>query len=237
MKNPTIVRWTIGDVSEQGFACLWLSVRKMMAIYGKEGFRYIVCHNGVARSRLDLVASRVELVDQERFADSLPIPPSGVSWKLYPPRLDIEAREVFVDNDLVIHRRIDLERMPASCFISEALGRNYGSLDPRIASTVNMNSGFFGVPPGLDLRREIAGVVEEFGVDWNNSYFEEQGVVAYIIHKNPHWVFRMNEIAVLWPKDDPRRWRSGSHGTHFVGLNKGDFPHWLHWRSRHRIML
>jgi hypothetical protein len=209
----------------------------MMAIYGSEGFRYVVCHNGVPRSRLDSVASRVELVDQERFTDSLPIPPSGVSWKLYPPRIDMEAREVFMDNDLVIHRRIDLERMPGHCFISEALGRNYGSLDPRVASTVNMNSGFFGVPPGFDLRSEIVGVIDEFGVDWRDSYFEEQGVVAYIVHKRPHWIATMDEIAVLWPKDDPKSWSSGSHGTHFVGLNKGDDPHWRHWRARRGTML
>jgi len=234
----TIVRWTVGDVSEQGFACLRLSVNKIIEMYGHDEFRYFVCHNGISKKRLNSLP-KVNLVDQEKFADSLPIPPSGVSWKLYPPRLDMEAREVFIDNDLVLYAKINFERISLGCFISEAMYRLYGSFNPRINSPINMNSGFFGVPPGFDFHSELSGTIIKFGIDWQSCYFEEQGAVAYVLHKNPHWIVRMNEITVFNPdqEPDPERLKLAKYGAHFTGLNSGRCAHWDLWRSRYRTML
>lgn len=234
--SKTIVRWTVGNVSEQGIQCLKLSVKNVINLYGRDGFRYFVCHNGISKAKLGDIAG-VELLDQERFSDSLPIPPSGVSWKLYPPRLDMDAREVFIDNDLVLYKKMDFERMPNGCFMSEAIMKSYGSFESRIESPVNMNSGFFGIPPGFDFGSELSMTIREFEVDWLDSYFEEQGAVAYVLHKKPHWVAMMDEIAIFGLHDDFKILKFGSCATHFIGLNNGQTSHWRCWRGKYKTIL
>lgn len=234
--RKTIVRWTVGDVSDQGLACLRLSVRKFIEIYGREHFRYFVCHNGISEKKLDWLNGAIELLDQEKFTDTLPIPPSGVSWKLYPPRIDLDAREVFIDNDLVLYKKIDLERMSNGCFISEAIRRVYGSFDTKIQSFVNMNSGFFGLSPGFDFQSELSRTINEFNIDWRSSYFEEQGAVAYILHKKPHWIAMMNEITVVNPDQFERGCLKSKFGAHFIGLNSGRHEHWKFWRGNYKML-
>jgi hypothetical protein len=225
----TIVRWTLGNVSDQGFDCLRLSIKKMMGMYGTEKFDYFLCHNNVPKSRLDLIHKDVELLDQGRFTESLPIPPSnkfGVSWKLYPPRIDMDRNEIFMDNDLILYKKMDFDRLGSMCFISEAARRSYGSFSERIETSNNLNSGFFGLTRGFDFAGELSKAIALFDIDWDLSYFEEQGVVAYVLSGRPHWVVGLDKISINL--EEP--FRLGEYGIHFVGLNKGFDKFWRMYR-------
>lgn len=227
----TIIRWTIGEVSDHGFACLKFSVKKVIEMYGRRNFEYFICHNGESESRLRPCVSGVGLLRQEEFTDSLPTPPGGsfgVSWKLYPPRIDLDAYEIFMDNDVVLHKKIDFEKYKDICFISEALKRSYGSFDGQIKGTLVMNSGLFGLPQGFDFSLALSNAIAKFDVKWDNSYFEEQGLVAYVISNEKHVVLDKNDIIITW--GNPSCF-IGQYGTHFIGLNHGDSRYWKKYRT------
>ena len=222
----TIIRWTLGDVSDQGFACLRHSVRRIIDMYGSKEFEYFICYNGISNKKIDIRQKNVELLDQSQYINSLPIQPSnkfGVCWKLYPPRLDSRKREIFIDNDIILHKKIEFEHWKNGCFISEAIKRSYGSFDERIKSQVKMNSGFFGIPPGFDFGHELSERIAKFNINWDNSYFEEQGLVAHVIYSNRHFMFGMEDIGIAL---DNSHDFIGKYGTHFIGLNKGKDECW-----------
>lgn len=228
MSSKTIIRWTIGDVSRQGFDCLKKSVSKMIEMYGTSDFEYFVCYNGIPESKIQIRERNVVLLKQEAFCDSLPIPPHGPSWKLYPPRIDILKNEIFIDNDIVLHKKIDLNERQDFCFISEAVRKCYGALDAHVVSPLNMNSGFFRVPAGFDLGSKLSYVIHEFNVDWRKSHFEEQGAVAYLVSNSPHFMVGLDKIKITW--QNPSSF-VGEYGTHFIGLNGGQDFYWKRYRN------
>lgn len=227
----TIIRWTIGEVSDYGFACLNLSVKKVVEMYGLRNFEYFICHNGDSKDKLLPGVSGVGLLRQEEFAYSLPTPPAGkfgVSWKLYPPRIDLDSQEIFMDNDVVMHKKIDFKRYEDMCFISEAVKRSYGSFDNRIKESLVANSGFFGLPPRFDFGLALSNAIVKFDVKWDDSYFEEQGLVSYVISNEKHVVLNMNDIKITW--NNPSCF-IGEYGTHFIGLNSGSIFYWKKYRT------
>jgi hypothetical protein len=227
----TIIRWAVGEVSDQGFACLRHSVRRIVDMYGSKDFEYFVCHNGSSRDKIGIRQKNVGLLDQDQFVDSLPIRPSnkfGVCWKLYPPRLDPSRLEIFIDNDIVLHKKIDFDRYEDACFISEAVKRSYGSFDKLIEGSVAMNSGIFGLPPGFDFGLALSDAIAKFDVKWDDSYFEEQGLVAYVISNETHAVLSKNDIGITW--NNPSCFM-GEYGTHFIGLNSGATYYWKKYRT------
>jgi hypothetical protein len=200
-------------------------------MYQKE-FEYFVCHNNLTKKEMTkIVELNVNLIDQEDFASCLPISPSnnfGVSWKLYPPRIDLDAHEIFMDNDVVLHKKFDFERHEETCFISEALKRSYGSFDERIEESIAMNSGVFGLPPGFDFGLALSDAIVKFDVKWDDSYFEEQGLVAYVISNKPHVVLSKKDIDITCNKSSCF---AGEYGTHFIGLNSGSTYYWKKYRT------
>lgn len=226
----TIIRWTVGDVSDQGFDCLRHSIKRIVDMYGSKDFEYFVCYNGSSKKKIDIRQKNVALIDQEQFANSLPIHPSnkfGVCWKLYPPRLDSSKFEIFIDNDVVLHKKIEFEDWQDGCFISEAIKRSYGSFDKRIKSLAQMNSGFFGIPPRFDFGHELSDRIVKFSINWDDSYFEEQGLVAHVISNQPHFMFGIKEIGIAINNSHDF---VGKYGTHFIGLNKGEDRFWRRYR-------
>ena len=227
----TIVRWTVGNVSDSGFLCLRLSVKRAVEMYGHRNHEYFVCHNGDSKNKIRLHDTRVSLLDQNKFVNSLPIPPSekfGVSWKLYPPRIDLDAHEIFMDNDVVLHKKIEFEKYSETCLISEAVKRSYGSFDDRIKESVPMNSGLFGLPSGFDFGSSLSETILKFNVHWHNSYFEEQGTVAYVVSNREHVVLRKKDMGLAWQNAPDF---IGEYGTHFIGLNSGYSDYWKKYRT------
>jgi hypothetical protein len=241
MSKP-IIRWTIGNVSKEGIDCLKLCVNKIKKFYGEE-FDYFICHNKIDKNKIKWAnRHKVELVDQVKYEDSLAIKPiRHPCWKLYPPRLNINSYEIFIDNDVVLYKKIDLDKFIKNnyFFMSEAIKKNYGTMQSIINKKPYLNSGFFGMPAGFDFQKEINLTIKKFNIKWGNSHFEEQGVVAHILNKNNCEVIGLEKIYVCSAEQQQDDCYDGikksEFGLHFVGLNSGDDlwkSFWMKYKSK-----
>jgi hypothetical protein len=228
MKN--IIRWTIGNTSKQGLNCLKTSIKNIIKLYEKE-FKYYLCYNNIDVNKIKWIYDfPISLVNQEKHLKSLSlIPTNNPCWKLYPPRLDINSYEIFLDNDLILYKKINLNEIINKniFFISQAIEKSYGSLQNNINLNVNLNSGFFGVPPGFDFQKEIELIIKKFNIEWKNSHFEEQAVVAYIINKNKYELINLEKIYICKDKI-----KQSDYGLHFVGVNKGNDKFWKTYKMK-----
>lgn len=219
-----IVRWTIGKTTEAGLACLKYSVKQWQKLYGDK-FECFVCYNEIDGHRLADIPC--EKLNQKLHCNSLDISPKRLPcWKLYPPRIDIDRHEVFVDNDLVLHRKPDLvERFLGTNrpFISQALVRFYGAFMD-IAPQQPMNTGLFGLPPGYDFRSKINELIKQRSFTTWAHHADEQGVVAVLLKEAD--IIPLSDIYVCL-----NNYKLGRCGMHFVGLNSGEDTYWLRYRK------
>jgi len=185
----------------------------------------VVCHNG-ERDPIPWPAD--EIIDQRTINFNLPYDPSGPGWKLYPPRLNIDAWELWLDNDLILYEMppaIEEFFQSDRLLISEAFKRSYSErFDSLVPQGVNYNSGILGLPPGFDFEAHLTPLMQD-RVGWTD-HFDEQSLVAHIFHKHDPLIVPMKEVQVL-----QERYIKGSHGIHFVGLNGGDVKHWNRYKS------
>jgi hypothetical protein len=206
-----VVRWTIGPVQPDGFDCLAASVASFAELY--PGVERVVCHNGLDDSRLqELVDLDVRLVCQSGGG-------VGVAWKLYPPRLDIARHELFIDNDLIVLEKVqEIDDFFSGEFalLLQGESRNYGRFDQFVPPSYNINSGLFGVPPGIDLDRYLKLYGERWEENCYNSSrtWDEQGFVAAVLTQHPHRIVSNETIRNCELRYQPAR------GLHFVGLNR-----------------
>jgi hypothetical protein len=223
MKN--IVRWTVGNVSEEGLECLERSAINFINFY-KDQFDYFICFNNIDAKKLNWSKKlNIRLIDQKDHLDSLDIMPldGNPCWKIYPPRLDINKYEIFIDNDLVLYKKIDLEKIIENnnFFITQALEKNYGSFNKIIKSEPNLNTGFFGIAKKFDFKKEINKLIKKFNVNWNQGHFEEQGIVSYIIKKQKYGIIDLNKLYVCFGD-----YQLAKNGFHFAGLNVANKKRW-----------
>lgn len=214
-----ILRWTIGPSSHAGFKALLRSVRLIKKIY--PNFELYICHNGLNTYEQNFLKGfRVNLIQQ---TNGLNCSPSGVAWKLYPPRIDMTRHEIFVDNDLILHKPLEeidwfLEQSN-SFIVTEGLGRVFGNKESLIPKNLRINSGLFGIPPNFDFAQKINELSK--GSCWEDC-FNEQGTVAAIVCQNDYKIIPLKTVAIC----NEGRFKPGTHGTHFCGLNKGLFESW-----------
>jgi len=158
----------------------------------------------------------------------LKIPPikDHPCWKLYPPRINKETHEIFIDNDLIIYKRIPLVdfflQQKDLFIISEAYQRSYGFYTDVVKKGFVVNTGFFGVPPNYDFANDLnnslkywepsSDNVEEDLV--KNGYFDEQGLVAFIFQNKKTKIINLDQIGIYKNKT------KGICGTHYIGINK-----------------
>lgn len=236
---PLRIRWTVGDVSPAGFEALYLSIHGALRLFG-EGAIYDVCVNtippGEARARTGPVP---DLVRWRRIG--LPLPAmlapfldhgmsEGTAWKLVPLRLDPEAFELALDNDVILwdlpaairrwlaepearHRVIAADDVPAHGAFADLCGP-----EPR-------NSGIRGLPPGFDYEAALAAVLKECPAALC-SELDEQGLqVAAVSRGAEPLVVSAEEVSICSPFH-PHRPEPGTCGAHFIGLNARSIP----WR-------
>lgn len=192
----------------------------------------VVCFN-CEENQLTWLPSFVKKYDQHHHCQDA-LPPMGVAWKLYPPRLDRDRHELFIDNDIVFLERIpEIDRFfdNDTTLLLEGLSRNYGRFDQHVPKHC-INSGIFGCPPGFNLDKYVkffGGIKWQenaFGDHAASKTFDEQGLVALALLDYPKYV--------IIPKDTVTNceWRlEKSSGVHFIGLNRR--PHhrpWLEFR-------
>lgn len=222
--KPT-VRWTIGPVNHHGFDSLELSIRNWKRIY-KDEFNMVICHNGLNNSQFERVSRlNVEMIDQNKFKNSLPYLPKGPTWKLYPQRLNIKSHEIVIDNDLILFKRsptIDKFLESDDLFIcTSAYRRFYGQYRNIVPENMVINSGLFGMPPNYDLQNKIKEFIVKFPSEGWVDHCDDEGVLAYLMSNCNFMHIPMHEIAVCNPSVDFAPYRIGNSGVHFVGLNQG----------------
>ena len=223
MSKP-LVRWTISGVcSRQGFICLKCSVRFFRNIY-KE-LDYVVCHNNLDAEQLKFVQSLgVPLVDQSLYVHSLPIPPDYCAWKFYPPRLKPGSHEIYMDNDILWHKKspsVDVFLQSNKLLCSEAATpiSLYGQYPNMLGRSIN--AGMIGVPPNFDLASAISNKIQG---PWS-THFDDQGMFAWIVSENAHIYIPLLELWICgWQTDDD--FTDKHCGWHFVALNKGYVVKW-----------
>ena len=140
-----IIRWTIGPSSKLGFLSLRLSVFWAKKLFGRD-FDYAICHNNLSKEEVLNLPSVDILIDQKEYVGIYgDLEPCGPAWKLYPPRLRKDAKEICLDNDLILYSRpaeIDDFMNHDIFLITESYKRSYhGILQHLIKENFNINSG------------------------------------------------------------------------------------------------
>jgi hypothetical protein len=235
---PLGIRWTIGDVSAEGFDALRLSIWGAHRVFGAAA-HYVVCVNTIeaaeARARTGAVPSDVAWL--RVGYEELPawIHPQvdrglaeGVAWKLAPVRVFPEAYELALDNDCILWDAPAAmnawlsPRARGGFLIAEdarrCLGRFSGLCGPE-----PRNSGIRGLPPHYDYESALREMLVGAGVVLS-SELDEQGLeVATLERAGPLSIVTVDEVPIcspFWPHSS----ELGICGAHFVGLNAHELP-------------
>jgi hypothetical protein len=229
-----IIRWTIGNVSEHGFAALRLSIYGAMKLFGTQA-SYVVCVNtiplGQARALTGEVPDSVIWRDvTNEFPEWLrpyfdPQMAEGVGWKFAPLRLDQNALELSLDNDCIIWCMPDAVKQwvkRADGFVfAEDVVPCFGQFDS-LCGTQPRNSGIRGLPPRFDLAEAFLRILHKHPV-LLKSELDEQGLqTATLTRFNPA-IVTVDEVTICSPFP-PHIPSLGSCGAHFVGLNAKHLP-------------
>jgi hypothetical protein len=222
IKNPNIlVRYTIGPVAFQGFQSLKLSIKKFHEIYKLDFTNFLICHNGLNTNQLKFIESlKVPLYAQKE--NDYKIKPKGVAWKLYPPRLNPDGYELFIDNDLIIVNKIDkIDEFFNSdkTLVLEDDQRAYGKFEKYVDKNIIINSGLFGLPPRFDLKRYMDYYIREWQQNTTRGHessftWDEQGIIALALTEKPYILITKSEITKCENEFKP------ANGLHFIKLNR-----------------
>jgi hypothetical protein len=217
------VRWTIGPVTKSGFQSLALSIASFQHFYPDTDA--LVCFN-CDKELLHWLPSNVDKYDQHTHQND-PLPPMGVAWKLYPPRIAPDRHELFIDNDIVFLNHIpeiDYFFNNDVTLLLEGLSRNYGRYERHVPPAYSINSGIFGCPPGFNLNK----YVKFFGgSEWQQNAhgehaasktFDEQGLVALALLEYRKFVIIPNTSVT-----DCSRQLIKGQGLHFIGVNRNEY--------------
>jgi hypothetical protein len=238
------IRWTIGDVSPEGFEALRLAVRGAYRIFGPRA-AYTVCVNSLAperaRERAGALPDEVEWLPASGRLPDWVLPHvdregmvEGKAWKFDPLLVHPDRWSIAFDNDCI------LWEMPPSlrgwleagerdrCLIAADVTPAHGAF-ARWAGEQPRNSGIRGIPPGFDLEGEMRAVLEEHPVVMT-SELDEQGLqVAAVSRRRPPAVVTVEEVSICSPFP-PHLPELGRCGAHFVGLNEHSLPWEYHGR-------
>src|SRR5690606_33605055 len=162
------IRWTIGDVSDQGFEALQCSIWGAWNAFGPDT-AYAVCVNTVSLDRARSLTGVVpEAVRWHWVARDLPAflidhvdaaMAEGVAWKLAPVRMYPDRYELSLDNDCILWDVPEAIRAwlahGEGCVLAEDVRRCFGKFSA-LCGPRPMNLGIRGIPPGLDLGDALA---------------------------------------------------------------------------------
>jgi hypothetical protein len=229
------VRWTIGDVSPQGFEALRLSVWGAWRLFGPQA-AYAVVVNSLPLAQAQIRTGPLPDGVEWRPAGA---PPEGlrryigagmaegVAWKLAPLRCFPDRYELSLDNDCILWDLPDamrawLEEEEPRCLIAADVELAHGAFTD-LTRPEPRNTGIRGLLPGHDLEAALMTVLARHPVPLR-SELDEQGlqVVALDLGRPAH-VVPTRDVSIcspFWPK----RPELGRMGAHFVGLNSRNLP-------------
>lgn len=228
-----LVRWIIGPVKKQGFACLKESVKTFAKLYTNVDL--MICHNQLKNQVQELEEIGVPLYSQH-YTNGLV--PHGVAWKLYPPRLRPLGYEIIIDNDILIKEKIpQIEEFFSSdaTLIYEAGRPTYGQFAKFVPKTPYVNSGIYGMPPKFNFEKKIQFYSRTIK-EWSHSCkqgrytWDEQGMVAACLLNHPkHLLITLDQVT-----NCELDLIDNKLGIHFVGLNRyTKHKPWWEWRMKH----
>lgn len=233
-----IIRWTIGPGSNRGLSCLQMSIKSFRGLYG-DSFDYYIMYNGIPAP--DFKLDFVNKINQAEHSNSLMYRPWDCCWKLYPPRINIDTAEIFMDNDFILVKKVkefDLLIKHDMPFMSQGLGMHYGRYTSQVRPGMKLNCGFFGLPKGFDFAVTIKDICKkDIYKKWVDHY-DDQGVIASTMCRFPKFnILPLRRIAIVGPaqKECP----DAKEGYHFVYLNrKGvDHPGWRDYLQKTKRMV
>jgi hypothetical protein len=229
-KRRSLLRWTIGDVSPYGFETLAASISRAKSIYGKK-FDYVVCHNCLSGEQLSkLQGMNVDLYEQKRDCCSLAVNPGRTnSWKLFPPRLRRDAHEIFMDNDVILHKKIkeidDFIKLNKTLALQGGRSSGgYGRFESMVPEGLVVCSAVFGYPPNFDAEARFSKLLKDRIVP---GQFDEQGMVASVYASSEGILIPHKKIANCWSD-----YRDGEFGFHFAGVNYGNSKPWKTYKMK-----
>lgn len=224
------IRWTIGDVRDAGFEALRLSLWGAERIFPEEA-AFHVCVNSIAvaeaRRRTGDVPARVQWHAIARHVPAVLQPfvdedmSEGTAWKLIPLLLDPAAKELAIDNDLILWALPPALRQwlddPDGRLIAADVVPAHGQFAAQCGPEPR-NSGLRGTPAGFDYEDAITGVFAENPV-MLRSELDEQGLqIAALSRGGAPYVVPVEDVAICSPFP-PHAAEPGRCGAHFVGLN------------------
>jgi hypothetical protein len=235
MRSALNIRWTIGDVAPEGFEALRLSLWGAERIFAPEA-AFHVCVNTLepteARRRIGNVPGRVQWHAIERRIPMVLEPflddamSEGTAWKFIPLLLDPSAKELAIDNDLILWALPPALRQwledPNGRLIAADVTPAHGQFAAQCGPEPR-NSGLRGTPAGFDYQGAIAAVLAENPVRLR-SELDEQGLqIAALSRGARPYVVPVEDVAICSPFP-PHISRPGRCGAHFVGLNTRVLP-------------
>jgi hypothetical protein len=229
--RPLGVRWTIGDVSDNGIEALRLSIWGAQRLFGPHA-RYAVCVNTLpvadVRMRIEPVPETLQWIDATHSLPSWlqqyldPGLAEGVAWKFAPLQLFRDRYELAIDNDCILWRIPDavrawLDDPRPSALLAEDVRPCFGQFSG-LCGFAPRNSGLRGLPPAFDLERALRAVLAAKPT-LLASELDEQGLqVAALLRACTVHVVSVADVAIASPFP-PHLPNIGRCGAHFCGLN------------------
>lgn len=222
------MRWSIGPALDAGFGVLKYSIKNAKNIY--PDFDHVICHNQLDDNKKKLLSGLgVRLIDTTNLKSSLCIPPDSgyfVYWKLYPPRLRLNSHEIWIDNDIIIEDRLpeinSFLNNKRSVLLYQGRKSLHGAFNEDIPDGISINSGIFGIPPGMNFQKRLNDNIQRKGMNkWNNK-FDEQGLVAKtLLEENEIYIIPLTSIPLAHSESsiEPFLKQPMRKGFHFVGVN------------------
>lgn len=240
------LRWTIGDVADEGFEALRLSLWGADRIFPSDA-QFHVCVNSLpvaeARRRAGEVPRRVQWRTVERHVPEVLRPflgasmSEGTAWKFIPLLLDPEVAELAIDNDLILWALPPAIEAwlddPGRRLIAADVAPAHGQFVAQCPQEPR-NSGLRGTPAGFDFEAAIAEVLADNPVILE-SELDEQGLqIAAVSRGADPLVPPVEDIAICSPFP-PHSPEPGRCGAHFVGLNTRVLPWDFHGRPARAV--
>ena len=230
-----LVRWTIGPVHKNGYDCLSKSISLWKKTF-HEKFDLVICHNQQNQEQINFLKKlNVKLICQENFERSIEKKPFDTFWKVYPPRINIKTHEIFIDNDIIVFKEFDLldEFLKRKDLIvcTEGYKRFYGNFSHLIKSKININTGFFCLPPFFDFKKEMQFLFKTCGNIKIEKHEDDQGVIMAIFQNYNLKTISYDLISICNPSLNFNPYKIGKNGIHFTGLNTGLNQYWNKFNS------
>lgn len=221
MKN--LIRWTVGDVCQDGLDILKHSIRLIKKNY--PNFERVVCFNNINKKKL--IHFDATLFEQLHTND-IEYAPKNELWKLYPPRLDKESYEIVIDNDLIIFSRIkeiDFFLTSNHTLMLRGRARAFGKYDHKIPQGYAINGGLYGMPPDFDFAQKIRDCCKDDKIrDWTERC-DDQGIIANCLLSQKHLIIEPGTILNYFPEYNfalPYELK----GIHLIRSNVGQRKNW-----------